>query len=57
MILKLTFAVLNATFLQSGRMLTDHAGKKYDTFLNTTVMSVALSVLARNAAQAPVESA
>lgn len=24
---KLTFAVLNTTFLQSGRMLTDHAGR------------------------------
>lgn len=34
-----TFAVLNMTFLQSGRMLTDQAGRKYDFPLNVTFAS------------------
>lgn len=38
----ITFAVLNITFLQSGRMLTDHAGRKYEFPLNLTVPSEVL---------------
>lgn len=34
-----TFAVLSTTFLQSGKMLTDHAGKWYELPLNVTVAS------------------
>lgn len=48
-----TFAVLKSTFLQSGKMLTDHAGKWYDMFRNTTVLSSLSSVFARNAEHAP----
>lgn len=54
--IKFTFAVLNTTFLQSGRMLTDHAGRLYDLFLNTTVLSFLSSRLAIKAAQAPEAS-
>lgn len=53
---ELTSAVLNTTFLQSGKMLTDHAGKWYDTFRNTTVLSPLSSMLERKAAHAPEES-
>lgn len=45
-----TFAVFRATFLQSGKMLTDHAGKWYELPLKLTVASDLLSTLARNAA-------
>nr|GMD09017.1 hypothetical protein Iba_chr06dCG4110 [Ipomoea batatas] len=37
-----TLAVLKTTFLQSGRMLTDQAGRKYDFPLNLTVASFVL---------------
>lgn len=45
-------AVLNTTDLQSGRMLTDHAGRSYDEPWNTTVLSFWLQ-LAKNAAHVP----
>lgn len=35
----ITFAVLKMTFLQSGRMLTDQAGRKYKFPLNVTFAS------------------
>lgn len=48
-----TFAVLKATFLQSGKMLTDHAGKRYDFPLKVTVASDCVPKFARNAAHDP----
>ena len=48
-----TFAVLKATFLQSGKMLTDHAGKLYDFPLKVTVASDFVSTFARKAAHDP----
>lgn len=48
---KCTFAVLKMTFLQSGRMLTDQAGRKYKFPLNVTFASKLLSTFARKAAQ------
>lgn len=53
---KLTLAVLYTTFLQSGRMLTDHAGRWYVIFLNFTTESVLLSEFERKAAHNPEES-
>ena len=50
---KHTCAVLNTTFWQSGRMLTDHAGKLYVLPLKVTVASDWVPTLARNAAQLP----
>lgn len=38
-----TLAVLKTTFLQSGRMLTDQAGRKYTLPLNVTFASELLS--------------
>ena len=52
-IVKHTFAVLNATFWQSGRMLTDHAGKWNGLPLKVTVASDWSSMLARKAAHLP----
>lgn len=49
-----TFAVLKMTFLQSGRMLTDQAGRAYKFPLNDTFASKLWSMLARNAAQPAV---
>jgi hypothetical protein len=46
-----TWAVFSTTFLQSGRMLTDHAGRLYILPLKVTVLSDWPSMLARNAAQ------
>lgn len=51
-----TFAVLKTTFLQSGKMLTDHAGRWYDELRNSTILSFLSSTLARKAAHAPEES-
>lgn len=51
-----TFAELKTSFLQSGRMLTDQAGKWYDVFRNITVLSFLSSKFDRNAAQVPEES-
>jgi len=48
----LTLAVLNTTDLQSGRMLTDHAGRSYHWPWNSTVVSFAPQ-LAKKAAQEP----
>lgn len=48
-----TFAVLRATFLQSGKMLTDQAGKWYEFPLKLTVASDWVPILARNAAHSP----
>jgi drug/metabolite transporter superfamily protein YnfA len=45
------YTVFSTTFLQSGRMLTDHAGSLYILPLNVTVLSDWPSILARNAAQ------
>jgi hypothetical protein len=45
-----TFAVLRTTFLQSGKMLTDHAGKLYEFPLKFTVASDLVPTLARKAA-------
>lgn len=45
-----TFAVFRTTFLQSGKMLTDHAGKRYELPLNFTVASDWVPTLARKAA-------
>ena len=45
-----TFAVLKTTFLQSGNMLTDHAGKRYELPLKVTVTSDSVPTLARKAA-------
>jgi len=45
-----TFAVLRTTFLQSGKMLTDHAGKWYELPLKFTVASDWVPTLARKAA-------
>jgi len=45
-----TIAVLSTTFLQSGKMLTDHAGKWYELPLKFTVLSDLVSTLARKAA-------
>ena len=50
----LTFAVLNATVLQSGSMLIDHAGSTYIKFRNLTVTSDKASMFERNAAQSPL---
>lgn len=47
-----TSAVLNTTDLQSGRMLTDHAGRSYDWPWNSTVVSFAPQ-FAKKAAQVP----
>lgn len=52
----LTFAVLKTSFLQSGRMLTDQAGKWYDVFRNITILSFLSSKFDRNAAQVPEDS-
>lgn len=54
--MKITFAELKTTFLQSGRILTDHAGRWYDRFRKVTVLSFLSSMLAINAAHAPEES-
>ena len=54
-LMKQTFAVLKATFLQSGKMLTDHAGKRYDLPLKVTVASDCVPIFARKAAHDPVE--
>jgi len=51
-----TFAVLKTSVLQSGRMLTDQAGKWYDVFRNITALSFLSSKFDRNAAQVPEES-
>jgi hypothetical protein len=48
-----TFAVLKTTFLQSGRMLTDQAGRSYCLFLKVTTLSFSESMLARNATHPP----
>jgi len=49
-----TFAVLNTTFRQSGKMLTDHAGRSYEFPLKVTFASD-VPLLARKAAHtAPV---
>ncbi len=50
---RVTWAVLKMTFLQSGRMLTDHGGNKYDWPRKWTVTFLRLSMLARKAAQWP----
>lgn len=50
---KLTFAVLSTSFLQSGKMLTDHAGKWYELPLKFTVASDWVPTLARKAAHTP----
>lgn len=55
MLMKRTFAVLKATFLQSGKMLTDHAGKRYDLPLKVTVASDCVPMFARKAAHDPDE--
>lgn len=47
-----TLAVLRTTFLQSGKMLTDHAGKWYELPLKFTVTSDVVPTLARKAAHA-----
>ena len=52
----ITFAVLKTSFLQSGKMLTDHAGRWYVVFLNTTVAPFLSSVLEIIAEQAPDDS-
>lgn len=49
-----TFAVLKITLLQSGRILTDQEGRKYEFPLNDTFASELWSMLARNAAQPEV---
>lgn len=49
---KQTFAVLNATLLQSGKMLTDHGGKEYDLPRNVTVAVLCSSMFARKAEHA-----
>lgn len=43
--------MLKLTFLQSGRMLTNQAGRKYKFPLNVTLASKLLSKFARKAAQ------
>jgi hypothetical protein len=48
-----TFAVLKTTFLQSGRILTDQAGRSYCMSLKVTTLSFSESMLARNAAHPP----
>lgn len=48
-----TFAVLNTTFLQSGRILTDQAGRSYCLLRKVTTLSLAESMFARNATQPP----
>jgi hypothetical protein len=48
-----TLAVLNTTDLQSGRILTDHAGRSYDTPWKVTVLSF-VPQLAKNAAHVPL---
>lgn len=48
-----TFAVLNATFLQSGRILTDQAGTLYDLFWKMIDLSFCSSILAMNATHPP----
>lgn len=53
----LTFAVLKTTFLQSGRMLTDQAGRWYELFRNTTVLSFFSSMFEIKATHAPEASA
>jgi hypothetical protein len=51
--MRLTFAVLRATFLQSGKMLTDQPGKLYELPLKFTVLSD-VPKLARKAEHRPV---
>lgn len=46
-------AVLNTTFLQSGRMLTDQGGTLYVMFLNVINLSSFASTLARKATHPP----
>jgi len=48
-----TFAVLNTTFLQSGRILTDQAGRSYCLLRKVTTLSLAESIFARNATHPP----
>lgn len=48
-----TFAVFRTTFLQSGKMLTDQAGKLYDFPLKFTVASDCVPKFARKAAHFP----
>lgn len=48
-----TLAVFRTTFLQSGKMLTDHAGKWYELPLKLTVASDLVSILARKAEHPP----
>ena len=52
-LMRQTFAVFRTTFLQSGKMLTDHAGKWYELPLKLTVASDLVSTLARKAAHTP----
>lgn len=50
----LTFAVLNTSVLQSGRMLMDQGGKSYCLLLNVTLAADCALEFARKAAHAPV---
>ena len=47
------FAVFSTTFLQSGKMLTDHAGNWYELPLNFTVALDCVPTLARKAEHNP----
>lgn len=49
-LMRQTFAVLYTTFLQSGKMLTDHAGTLYELPLKLTVASDSASTFAIKAA-------
>lgn len=51
--MSLAFAVLKATFLQSGKMLIDIGGKSYEAFRKGTDAAFIVSLFIRKAAHSP----